>query len=187
MPRSSTTPVRATRRCGRRSSRCWRTPRRPSSSSRSRRSHATRALAGLSGLSIGQRLGAYQIIAKLGAGGMGEVYRGRDTRLGRDVAIKILPVVFAADPERLARFEREARAPGLVESPTHRRHLRHRNRSGRRRTRVRALVMELVEGADAGGAASRADPCRSLRRWRSRGRSPRRSRPRTSRASSIAI
>ena len=51
------------------------------------------ALAGLSGLSLGQRLGAYHIVARLGVGGMGEVYRARDTRLGREVAIKILPVV----------------------------------------------------------------------------------------------
>jgi serine/threonine protein kinase len=57
----------------------------------------------------GRRLGAYQILAPLGAGGMGEVYCARDTRLGRDVAIKILPRVFTADAGRLARFEREAR------------------------------------------------------------------------------
>ena len=60
-------------------------------------------------LSPGTRLGIYEITARLGAGGMGEVYRARDTRLGRDVAIKIVPDAFAADPERLARFEREAR------------------------------------------------------------------------------
>ena len=58
---------------------------------------------------VGRRLGAYQIQARLGAGGMGEVYRARDTKLGRDVAIKILPRAFTSDPERLARFEREAR------------------------------------------------------------------------------
>ena len=56
----------------------------------------------------GTRLGPYEIIAPLGAGGMGEVYRARDARLGRDVAIKALPAAFAADPERLARFRREA-------------------------------------------------------------------------------
>ena len=60
------------------------------------------------GLSPGARLGPYEIIAAVGAGGMGEVYRARDTRLGRDVAIKILPDLFAADAERVARFQREA-------------------------------------------------------------------------------
>src|SRR6478609_6443643 len=59
------------------------------------------ALAGLGGLSVGERLGPYHIIAKLGAGGMGEVYRARDTQLGREVAIKVLPVVFAVDPQRM--------------------------------------------------------------------------------------
>jgi serine/threonine protein kinase len=59
-------------------------------------------------LIVGQRLGVYEVIGSLGAGGMGEVYRARDTRLGRDVALKILPEVFASDPDRLARFEREA-------------------------------------------------------------------------------
>ena len=54
------------------------------------------------------RLGPYEIVAPLGAGGMGEVYRARDTRLDREVAIKALPAPFAADPERLARFRREA-------------------------------------------------------------------------------
>ncbi len=57
----------------------------------------------------GSRLGAYEVVSRLGAGGMGEVYRARDPRLGRDVAIKLLPEAFASDPERLARFEREAR------------------------------------------------------------------------------
>ena len=61
-------------------------------------------------LSAGTRLGAYEIVALLGAGGMGEVYRAHDPRLGRDVAIKVLPAAFSADPERLRRFEQEARA-----------------------------------------------------------------------------
>ena len=59
-------------------------------------------------LQAGFRLGAYEILGLVGAGGMGEVYRARDTKLGRDVAMKILPEVFAADPDRLARFQREA-------------------------------------------------------------------------------
>jgi eukaryotic-like serine/threonine-protein kinase len=59
-------------------------------------------------LTTGTRLGAYEILSPLGAGGMGEVYRARDTSLGRDVAIKVLPDAFAHDTERLARFEREA-------------------------------------------------------------------------------
>jgi eukaryotic-like serine/threonine-protein kinase len=59
-------------------------------------------------LTNGSHLGPYEIVAPLGAGGMGEVYRARDTKLGRDVALKILPELFATDPERLARFQREA-------------------------------------------------------------------------------
>ena len=58
---------------------------------------------------VGKTIGHYEILEPLGAGGMGEVYRARDTTLDRDVAIKVLPEDFAADPERLARFEREAK------------------------------------------------------------------------------
>ena len=57
----------------------------------------------------GTKLGPYEVVGPLGAGGMGEVFRARDTRLGRDVAIKGLPAAFAQNPERLARFQREAR------------------------------------------------------------------------------
>jgi serine/threonine protein kinase len=59
-------------------------------------------------LQAGTRVGPYEILASIGAGGMGEVYRARDPRLGRDVAIKVLPPEFAADPDRLRRFEQEA-------------------------------------------------------------------------------
>jgi len=59
-------------------------------------------------LAIGLRIGAYEIVAPLGAGGMGEVYRARDTKLNRDVAIKVLPEAFALDSDRVARFKREA-------------------------------------------------------------------------------
>ena len=65
----------------------------------------------------GARVGPYQITARLGRGGMGEVWRARDERLGRDVAIKVLPPEFAADPERLRRFEREARAMAALSHP----------------------------------------------------------------------
>ena len=60
-------------------------------------------------LASGARLGPYEIVSPIGAGGMGEVYRATDTNLGRDVAIKVLPEAFAQDPERVARFEREAK------------------------------------------------------------------------------
>ena len=66
---------------------------------------------------IGSRVGIYEISAKLGAGAMGEVYRARDTRLGRDVAIKVLPAAFTLDPERLARFEREAKLLASLNHP----------------------------------------------------------------------
>ena len=66
---------------------------------------------------IGRRIGVYEIRALLGAGGMGEVYRARDTKLDRDVAIKILPSAFTSDPDRLARFEREARLLASLNHP----------------------------------------------------------------------
>ena len=89
----------------------------------------------------GTRLGPYEVQSPLGAGGMGEVYRARDSKLKRDVAIKVLPEAFARDPERLARFEREAEVLatlnhpniaavyGFEESPD-----------------VNGIVLELVEG-----------------------------------------
>ena len=68
-------------------------------------------------LKPGARLGPYEIVSALGAGGMGEVYRARDPRLGRDVAIKVLPGVFSADVDRLDRFEQEARAAAALSHP----------------------------------------------------------------------
>src|SRR5260221_371164 len=65
----------------------------------------------------GTRIGPYEIVGPIGAGGMGEVYRARDSRFGREVAIKFLPAAFADDPARLARFEREAHAAGSLNHP----------------------------------------------------------------------
>ncbi|HYX21876.1 MAG TPA: protein kinase, partial [Thermoanaerobaculia bacterium] len=68
-------------------------------------------------LQAGSRLGPYEILSSIGAGGMGEVYRARDPRLGRDVAVKVLPASFSSDPDRLKRFEQEARAAGILNHP----------------------------------------------------------------------
>ena len=134
-------------------------------------------------LPVGTRIGVHEIVARLGAGGMGEVYRARDTKLGRDVAIKILPRAFARDPERLRALRARSAAARLAQSSAHRRDLRLRGDADG----VAALVMELVEGETLADAHRAEGRCRSPRRCRSRGRSPMRSTPRTSRASSIAI
>src|SRR5215510_2017612 len=68
-------------------------------------------------LGPGTRLGPYEIVAPIGAGGMGEVYRARDPRLGREVAIKVLSATLSIDPERLQRFEQEARAAAALNHP----------------------------------------------------------------------
>ena len=94
-------------------------------------------------LTPGTRLGVYQITAQIGEGGMGQVYRATDTTLGRQVAIKILPDAFAADPERLARFEREARTLASLNHPHIAAIYAVEKSAG-----IQALVMELVEGDD---------------------------------------
>jgi serine/threonine protein kinase len=130
---------------------------------------------------VGSTFGQYRIAAKLGEGGMGEVYRARDTRLDRDVALKILPALFAADPERLSRFEREAKTLASLNHP-HIAQIYGIERAGA----VHALAMELVEGDDLSDRIARgAIPLEDALIIRVR--SPMRSRPRTSRASSIGI
>src|SRR6188768_2520332 len=88
-------------------------------------------------LTPGTRLGSCEIVSAIGAGGMGEVYRARDTKLNRDVAIKVLPDLFALDPERLARFTREAQTLASLNHP---------NIAAIYGVEDRALIMELVEG-----------------------------------------
>src|SRR3989442_2546535 len=97
-------------------------------------------------LKAGTRLGPYEIVSPLGAGGMGEVYRARDTKLERDVAIKILPELFAADPERLARFEREAHLLASLNHPHIAAIYGPEESKG-----TRALVLELGEGPTLAG------------------------------------
>ena len=69
------------------------------------------------GLTAATRLGPYEVVSAIGAGGMGEVYRARDTKLNRDVALKILPPAFVSDPDRLARFHREAQLLASLNHP----------------------------------------------------------------------
>ena len=94
----------------------------------------------------GTRVGPYEITARIGAGGMGEVYRARDTQLGRDVAIKMLPRTFAADPDRLARFEREARLLASLNHPNIGAIYGLESCPSGGASRQPALVLELVEG-----------------------------------------
>src|SRR5256712_7343950 len=92
-------------------------------------------------LTTGTRLASYEVVAAIGAGGMGEVYRARDTKLGRAVAVKVLPDALAADADRIARFEREAKALAALNHP-HIAALYGMEESDGRHF----LVMELVEG-----------------------------------------
>ena len=91
----------------------------------------------------GDTIGPYAIVGMLGEGGMGQVWRATDTTLGRQVAIKILPDAFASDPERLARFEREAKTLASLNHPHIAAIYGFEKSSG-----LHALVMELVEGED---------------------------------------
>jgi len=104
-------------------------------------------------LEAGRQLGVYEVISPLGAGGMGEVYRARDTKLQRDVALKILPDAMAHNAERMARFEREAQVLASLNHPNIASIYGLEESNG-----VRALVMELVEGETLGERLRRAQP-----------------------------
>ena len=135
-------------------------------------------------LQVGSSSGSYQLVAPLGAGGMGEVYRGRDTRLNREVALKLLPSAFSADPDRLARVARGAQTLAL---------LNHANIAqiyGLEETATgQVLVMEWSTGKRL-RTGWRVPPAAGFP-WRklypSPARSPTRSRPLTTAASSTAI
>ena len=92
-------------------------------------------------LNIGSRLGHYDVTTLIGEGGMGQVYRATDTKLNRDVALKVLPEAFATDPDRLARFQREAQVLASLNHPNIAQIHGLEEADG-----VRALVLELVEG-----------------------------------------
>src|SRR5437868_15034050 len=97
-------------------------------------------------LSVGDKLGPYEILGPLGAGGMGEVYKARDTKLDREVALKFLPDAVARDPERLARFEREAKVLASLNHP---------NIAQIYGIENRALTMELAPGESLKGPLHR--------------------------------
>ena len=131
-----------------------------------------------------RRVGPYLISAQIGEGGMGEVYRARDTKLGRDVAIKILPPAFTADPDRLARFEREARLLASLNHPHIGAIYGIEESDGVRRW---CWSWSRATPWRTGSETMAEKACPFRRPSRSRGRSPMRSTPRTSEASSIAI
>jgi serine/threonine protein kinase len=128
-------------------------------------------------LTPGARLGIYEIIASIGVGGMGEVYRATDTTLGRQVAIKILPDAFASDPDRLARFEREAKTLAALNHPHIAAIYGFEKSAG-----MHALVMELVEGPTLADRITQ-DRIPLMKRCRSQDRLPMCWRPRTTGAS----
>ena len=119
-------------------------------------------------LEPGARLGGYEVLTLLGVGGMGEVYRARDPKLQRDVAIKSLPAQFAHDPERIARFEREAQAARRAQS---RRNCGY-SRAPRPRGRALPGAWSYVPGESLDAAHPAGVRCRWTRRCRSPARSP---------------
>ena len=132
-------------------------------------------------LSPGATLGPYEILAPLGAGGMGEVYRARDARLDRDVAIKVLPASSPSDAERLRRFEQEARAAGALNHPNI---LAVYDVGDARGRAVRRHGAARGRDVCASGSRRARSPSRKASTTRCRSRAA--SRPRTRRASSTA-
>ena len=130
-------------------------------------------------LIVGSKLGPYEILSAIGAGGMGEVYRARDDRLKRDVAIKVLPARFSADPERLRRFETEAQAAGALNHPN----ITAVYDIGVRTT-ARPTSSRSCSKARRCARVSRAEPSRRAAPSATGSRSPRGSPPPTPRASS---
>ena len=130
-------------------------------------------------LEPGRRLGPYEVLGILGAGGMGEVYRASDTRLGRDVALKVLPAEVAGDPDRRRRFEREARAVAALNHPAVLALYDVGEAEG-----VVFMITELLEGETLRARLGRGlVSCERVAEWGAVGRR-RRSRPPTRRASS---
>ncbi len=130
-------------------------------------------------LSAGSRLGPYEILAPIGAGGMGEVYRARDERLKRDVAVKVLPASYSQDADRLRRFEQEAQAAGGLNHPnitavydlgSHDGRAVHRDGAARGRDAAGAAVGRSDRGAQ-GDRLRGADRARASRRRTRRGSS----------------
>jgi serine/threonine protein kinase len=103
----------------------------------------------------GEQLGPYRVLSKVGAGGMGEVYRATDTRLGREVALKVLPASLAHDPERLSRFEREARLLAALNHPGIAHVYGFEGAVGPDDSTTHVLAMEFVEGEDLSGRLQR--------------------------------
>src|ERR1700692_1862515 len=104
-------------------------------------------------LTAGTKLGSYEVLTQIGAGGMGEVYQAHDTKLGRDVAIKVLPEAFAHDPERLARFQREAKMLAQLNHPNIATIYGLEHSDG-----THYLVMELVSGENLAERVKRDGP-----------------------------
>ena len=131
-------------------------------------------------LTSGVRVGAFEILAPLGAGAMGDVYRACDTNLNREVALKVLPALFALDPDRLARFKREAQVLATLSHPNIAAIYGLEESNG-----APALVLELVEGRRS-QTESHSGRFRRERPWPSRVKSPKPWKRRTKRASFIA-